>query len=154
MGKVLTIICFVVILIAVGVVVHFVGGVSRQTPPIQNYEYQGSINELVEDISNYTKLKSNGKYFITDTVGNIHEDYAIRLTIELKVGNDTIEYELKIEPQNKAVMPIKTNVYLTMAYNKTTVSGGYQAESPGIKPLVDFFNSDFLSSLKKLHKVE
>jgi hypothetical protein len=154
MGKSLGIIYFVIILIALGVVTYFVGGVSRQTSPIQSYEYQGSINELVTDISNYTKLKFNGKYFITDTLGNIDEDYAIRLTIELKADSNIIEYGLKIEPQGKGIMPIKTNVYLTKAYNKTTISGGYQAESAGVKPLVDFFNSNFLSNLKKLHKVE
>ena len=154
MGKIFSIIYFVIILIILGVVVYFVGGVSRQTLPIQSYEYQGSIDELVTDINNYTKIKSDGKYFITDTVGNIHNDYSIRLTVELKVDNNIIEYGLKIEPQNKTVKPVKTNVYLTKAYNRTTISGGYQAESAGIEPLVAFFNSDILSHLKKLHKVK
>ena len=153
MGKILTGVYVLIILIALGVVVYFVGGVSRQTPPIQSYEYQGSISEFVSDISSYTKLRSNGKYFITDTVGNIKDDYAIRLTIELITNNDSIEFDLKIEPQDE-VGSTKTNVYLTMAYNKTKISGGYQAGSAGIKPLVDFFNSDFLPNIKKLDKVE
>jgi len=153
MGKILTIVYILIILIALCLVVYFVGGVSRQTPPIQSYEYQGSIKELVSDISRYTKLRSNEKYFITDTVGNIKDDYAIRLTIELIANNDTIEFGLKIEPQDK-VVHTKTNVYLTEAYNRTKISGGYQAESAGIKPLVEFFNSDFVSHIKKLNKVE
>jgi hypothetical protein len=144
---------FVVIILALAVAVYFVGGVSRQVSPIQSYEYLGSINDLVSDISNYTKIKSKGKYLITDTIGNIPDDYAIRLTIKLQTDSNMIEYDLKIEPQDNATRPIKTKVYLTKAYNETTNSGGYQAESVGIKPLVDFFNSDFLPNVKKLNTV-
>lgn len=144
---------FVVITVGLAVVVYFVGGISRQVSPIQSYEYQGSINELVGDIRNYTKIKSKGQYFITDTVGKIPDDYAIRLTIKLENKNHLIEYGLKIEPQGDTTIPIKTNVYLTEAYSETTNSGGYQTESAGIKPLVDFFNSDFLSNVKKINAV-
>ncbi|WP_131535595.1 hypothetical protein [Pedobacter nototheniae] len=153
MKKILIVVYILVMLIPIGVIIYFVGGVSRQTPPIQSYEYQGSVNELIIDIDRYSKLRSNGKYFITDTVGNVKDDYAIRLTIELKANNNIIEFGLKLEPQGKAVRS-KTNVYLTKAYNKTLISGGYQAESVGIKPLVDFFNSDFVSKIKRLHKIE
>ncbi|MFC1224439.1 hypothetical protein ACFE6N_11560 [Pedobacter sp. BG31] len=154
MGKILIAIYSVIILTALGIVAYFVGGISQQTAPIQDYEYQGSIDELVTDIDKYIKSKPFGKYYITDTVGDISDDYAIRTTIELKVNRDLIEFELKVEPQNKTVKPIKTNVYLTKAYNKTKISGGYQAESVGIKPLVDFFNSNFVPSIKGLHKVD
>lgn len=153
MHKISAVIYFVVIILSLIVVVYFVGGVSRRASPIQSYEYQGSINDLVSDISNYTRMKSKGKYLLTDTIGDIPDDYAIRLTIKLEIDSNLIEYGLMIEPQDNATMPVKTNVYLTKAYNATTISGRYQVESLGIKPLVDFFNSDFLFNVKKLNTV-
>ncbi|RZK39954.1 MAG: hypothetical protein EOO90_16960 [Pedobacter sp.] len=154
MGRVLIIIYIFIILIALGTVVYFLGGISRQTTPIRRYEYQGSVKELVLDISRYTKLRPNVKYFITDTIGDIKEDYAIRVSLELIANNDdTLEFDLKIEPKDKLVST-RTNVYLTKAYNKTNISGGYQAKSEGVKTLVDFFNSDFVHNIRKLGAVE
>ena len=153
-NKVILAISIAGLFVVIGCFIYFVSGISSTYPPIRKYEYQGSFNQLITGIRNYTLRNADVTFNITDTVGNKDNGYAIYLNIETKINQDSIEYDLKCEDYNSNGIPNLTLISLIEAYNKTQNIGGYSKKAKGIDGLVNEFELNVLGFLKdnqKLH---
>lgn len=145
------IIIAVIVALVIGGFIYFVAGVSSTSAPIKRYEYSGSINQFVTAIKNYASTNPNVSVKITDTVGDRKADYGIYISIDMKINKDSISYNLECEKSDGATN--KTTIQLVEAYNKTRITGGYIKDAKGVKPLVDDFESDFLTPLKNKQNI-
>ncbi len=150
----LGIIIAIIAALIIGGFIYFVAGVSSTYPPIRKYEYLGSFNQFITEIRNYTSINPGVEFKITDTVGSKDNGYATYLIIEMKTNQGNIEYGLKCEEYNSKDNPNKTIISLVEAYNKTRIIGGYSKEAKGIEPLVNNFDVNFLTPLRKSQNIK
>ena len=141
------------ILIFIGVLGYFTSGVSSVTPPIKQYQYIGTVDELISGFKKYSETHANLTFNITDTVGNQDNGYAYYMTIALMKDKHNITYRLKCE-QNKGDKTARTNVDLVLAFDETNKTGGYQKKSKGVEPLVNNFDVNFLTPLRNSQSIK
>lgn len=147
--KTFVFISLVLTIAIIWVFVYFVAGVSSTYPPIEEYEYSSNVDQIAMAIKNYAANNPNVSFKITDTVGNRKDNYAIYMTIVVKIQKDSIIYSLKCEDDNFN----KTNIKLVQAYNQTQNIGGYNRDAQGIKLLTEYFDHIFLIELQKQENI-
>jgi hypothetical protein len=139
----------IIIIIAISLVgiisifVYFVTGISSKYPPIEEYNYSGTLNELITGLRNYAAVNNSVTFKIKDTTGNEESGYATYMSVEL----EDVEYNLKCEEDhdsNKA----KTVIILVGLFDKRQNIGGYSKDSKDINALADKLYRDILISLK------
>jgi len=135
-------ICFI------GGCIYFVGGVSATIPPIKKYIYKGSIIQFGNLLNTFIVSHSNVEYKITARdSGNLNVNFR-DIAIDVKKGTDSLSFGLVCE-ENSTNGVWETELDLVEAMNKTKLTGGYGSKADGLKPLLDYFESDLLLELKK-----
>lgn len=145
-------ISIVVLAILIGCFVYFVSGVSAVSPPIKEYQYLGSVNQLIAGMQKYATTNNNVTFKITDTVGSREKGYGIYMTVGIKNNGHDITYRLMSESDDNNSI-VKTKVHLILAFDETAKTGGYQLSGKGVRPLVDSFDTSFLVDLKNKQNI-
>ena len=134
----------------IGTCIYFVAGVSSTFPPIKEYEFSGSVDQLLAGIREYTILNPNAKLTITDTTGGKENGYGIYMDVELKKDTSLLLYNLECEKIDQNNNPPKTLIKLIGAFNKHNYKvGGYGIKGIGVKGMIDDFEIEFLMRLKR-----
>jgi len=134
----------------ISIFVYFVSGVSSTYPPIKQYIYSGTTDQLIVGIRKYTSTNLGVTFTITDTTGNKENGYATYMNIETK----NVEYSLKCEEQNSDGNLSKTIVSLVFAYDRAKNVGGYSKQAKGIGALTDKFDLNVLKPLKDNQNIQ
>ena len=114
--------------------------ISCSYPPIQTYEFNGSVADLDSSLQNFAVANPAITYKFSRRDSSAEEDNGDRdLEIELKKDTSTVSYGLVCE-QNENT----TDVEVVSAFIKNSINGGYVAEAPGVKKLMNVFAKDFL----------
>jgi hypothetical protein len=124
----------------VGRMFYMVICISCTSPPIQKYEFQGSVADLDSSLQNFAMSNPAITYKFSRRDSSAEEDNGDRdLEIELKKDTSTISYGLVCD-QNENT----TDIEVVSAFIKNSINGGYVAEAPGVKKLMNVFEKDFL----------
>jgi hypothetical protein len=146
-----TIVISAVTLMLVAYFIYFVSNVSSTYAPIKQYEYPGSLNQLISNIHSKALIDSSITFKITDKVGSKENGYATYMNIELESAQGHIEYNIKCEETTASANSHQTTISLVEAYDKTRNSGGYSKEAKGISPLVAEFELNVIEPLHVRH---
>jgi hypothetical protein len=84
MRKILNIIIGLSLISLVGTCLYFVAGVSSTSPPIKQYEFNGSVHQLLTYIKAYTTVNPSVAIKITDITGNEKNGIATYMDIQIK----------------------------------------------------------------------
>lgn len=148
--KKITLILFPIVLIGfIGAFIYFITGITSTSPPIKEYGYSGTANNLISSFQKYAMTNPDLTLRITDTTGNVSNGYAIFMTVRMK----DIEYRLKFEEDNSSAK-CKTMIKLVLAYDRSRNVGGYSKDAEGVDVLVDLFDKDILDDLKNKLGIE
>lgn len=135
----------ILIAVVVGAFIYFVSGVSAVSDPIKKYKYTGDVDKFITTLKKYNLAHKNITLELTDTIGSKRSDYyAVYMTVGMKKNSDSITYRIMCEKENG-----KSEVHLILAFDETTKTGGYRANAKGVQPLVDYFDSYFLTPMEK-----
>ena len=133
----------IIVIIVVGLcLVGFVGRcfymvlcISCTYPAIQTYEFQGSVTNLDSSLRNFAMSNTAINYKFSRRDSSAKEEDGYRdLEIELKKDTSNISYGLVCD-ENKNT----TEIEVTSAFIKNSIYGGYLAEAPGVKKLINVF---------------
>jgi hypothetical protein len=128
------------LLAVVGRFFYMVLCISCTYPPIQTYEFQGSVDDLDSSLRNFAMANSAITYKFSRRDSSAEKDDGYRdLDIELKKDTATISYGLVCH-QNENT----TDVEVVSAFIKNSINGGYVAEASEVKKLMNVFEKDFL----------
>ena len=134
-------------LLVIGLVIIFIRYVSRVAPTstsvIKKYTYPKEINEIIGRIQKFCNEDSCLNARITDTTGTTNTGYTYYLNIEIKKSSRDLLYSIACENNNSSKVP-ETTVELVLAYDKINNIGGYNNRAPGVKDLVDYFDTNFI----------
>ncbi|WP_426669071.1 hypothetical protein ACPPVU_22965 [Mucilaginibacter sp. McL0603] len=146
MRKITAIVCGLILLGFVGTCVYFVGGVSATYPPIKEYKFSGSI----EQIGQFLQFFSESNPYLTYKISirdSSNLDVSYRdIEIKLKDSSKNFSYALVCEENDDKS---ETIIKLVDAFNETNNIGGYSIESQGVKELLKHFESDFIIPFQK-----
>jgi hypothetical protein len=143
-----------VVIIFIGAFVYFVSGVSGASAPIKKYWYSGNIGQLIAGLRKYTSNSPDMTFKVTDTVGWPAEGYAIYMNIKTMYDGHHIEYSLECEKNNDNGDPNTTKIELVVAYDATTLTGGYRDKAAGIRAIIKNFDENFLVGLQKSQNIK
>ena len=149
MKKIFIITICLVPLCLIAFFIYFVTGVSYTSPPIRQYEYLGTTNQLIDGFRKYASTNSDVAFKITDTTGSKKFGYAIYMRIETK----NIEYHLKCKEQYADGNLSKITISLGSAIDKAR-NIGYSKGAKGIDAIVDNFDSNVLKPLKNNQHIQ
>ena len=142
-----TIIIALPLALMLGGFLYVVSRISPGHSGIKRYSYSGGVEEFISHLKNFSKKNSGTSIAITDTTGNVKTNYTVYIDIELKNSKSDLLYGIACtkteDSNNKSVL-----IELVMAYDKIHNSGGYNKKAKGVEPLVNNFDSNFLTRLK------
>ncbi len=147
------IIIAVIAALVIGGFIYFVAGVSSVSPPIKQYQYLGTVNQLLSGIQGYASTNPDVNFKITDTVGSRDTGYGIYMDVAIKKNGHDITYHLMCEKNEDNSTIVKTEIHLVLAFDETDKTGGYQLNGKGVKPLVDSFDTGFLVELRNKQNI-
>jgi hypothetical protein len=114
----------------------------------RNIIYNGSVNQLVQNISSYSTVNNDFQFDLQDTVGNKKNGYAFYYGIIMKAEKHYITYDLKFE-QKGDLNQNKAEVSLVGAHDYHNKIGGYKINGKGVNVLVSILDSDFIEKFNK-----
>ena len=128
----------------VGRCLYMVLCISCTSPPIQTYQFQGSVASLDSLLRNFAMSNPGITYKFSRRDSSAEKDDGYRdLEIELKKDTSTISFGLVCDQNGN-----KTDIEVVSAFIKNSINGGYVAEAPGVKKLMNVFEKDFLGPFK------
>jgi hypothetical protein len=146
----------IIAVISALVICGFIYFVSRMTPGssvIKRYSYSGDVKDFISHVQSFSEINSNVVSKITDTTGTAQKGYTFYLDIELKNNQHDILYSIACESNSKNGTS-ETEIELVMAYDKINKVGGYRKEAKGIKQLVNYFDTNFLTLLRDSQNIK
>jgi hypothetical protein len=149
MGKALTVIGVVFMLFCMGTCAYFVAGVSSTFPPIRQYKYTRSFNQLKQGLDNLSLVNKNMFYKITDTTGDEKTGHNYYVDIKLINHSDTILYNIVYQSTDYFFKKNITEIGVVGAFDIPHSQGGYGYGDGknGVKELVLKFEKDVLVPL-------
>jgi len=144
--RVIAFVAFFLIIVVVSAI-YFASGLSAVYDPIKKYTYNGTVKQLVQNITSYASENSDVKFGLEDKVGN-STDSAFYYSVKLKNGADSIVYDLAFEA-NK--LKYGTTILLVGAHDISHKMGGYHLKDDGVKNLVAIFDSQLITNLNKTY---
>jgi len=128
-------------IIFIGIFIYFVSSISSTYPPIKEYGYTGTKTQFIISIREYADTDPKLTFKITDTTGNVNNDFAIYAIVE--IGN--IEYKLRCEDSQSGKK--KTTIKVISAYDVDNKVGGYTKDAQGVDALLKRFELEILTPL-------
>ena len=133
--------------------IYFVSGITSGNSVIKKYSYSGGVKDFISHVQSFSAENSNVVSKITDTTGTAQKGYTFYISIELKNNGDDILYSIACESDSKSAAS-GTAIELVMAYDKIKNVGGYRKEAKGIDPLINSFDVNFLTPLRKSQNIK
>jgi hypothetical protein len=139
-------------LLIIGLAIVFVLYISKVAPSntsvIKKYSYPIEIKEIVNRIQKFCNEDSCLNARITDTTGTTNTGYSYYLNIEIRRSGRDLLYSIACENIYSSKVP-ETTIELVLAYDKINNIGGYNSRAPGVKDLVDYFDTNFIAPFEK-----
>jgi len=143
--KVIAIVIGGILVALAGKCVYMILCISCTFPPIKEYQYQGSIDQLGRSIQKFTLSNPGVTYKFSRRDSSARVDNGDRdLVIGIKKDTSIISYEFVCEGSKN-----KTELKLVGAHGRNDAYGGYTINAPGVKDLLNNFENSFLVRLER-----
>ena len=144
MKKKFLLIIGVLLLCFIGTCIYLVGNISAQLSPIEKFNYQGDMQELLAKMKVLETTNPNIKISYGSILGNKFNGFAYDIVLKVKYNSHNLLYDIKLTSKQDS----KCELLIIGAHDLTGKTGGYGINATGMKELLTQFRSTILDPLK------
>ena len=139
----------IIITIIICICLYFVTGFSYTYPPLKEYNYSISADNLGKGLINLTKLQKSISIKFTDTTGSKESGQNYYMDIKIINVDTCYEYNIKYNHRKQFWRNSPSSeIDIIGAFDKTHKTGGYKMEDKDVKRLITIFEDKITSKIE------